>query len=192
MPQIPYPLNTERLSLRRVMAEDLDAYYAYQSLPETSRFLLLDEPFNLAQCMERVGRFAQQSFAKAGDWASFVVELKDQPGLLGEIALKWEVGGKAEQGWVGEIGWTLAPQAQGHGYATEAARAVLELAFRNLGFHRVQARIEPRNDRSRLICERLGMQLEGTMRDNYFLQGEWTSESIYAVLAKEWTRTVRQ
>lgn len=186
VPAIPYPLKTERLTLRRVVAADLDAYYAYQSLPETARYLDLEEPFDLAQCMERVAKFSQQKFEKEGDWASFVVEPDGQPGLLGEIALKWQAGGTAGRGWVGEIGWSLAPWAHGKGYATEAARAVMDLAFGTLGFHRIQARLDERNSGSRKICERLGMRFEGVARENLFFHGEWTSKAVYSVLASEW------
>ncbi|NYE95512.1 RimJ/RimL family protein N-acetyltransferase [Psychromicrobium silvestre] len=185
MPEIPYPLSTERLVLRRFSPEDLQAYYAYQSLPETARFLF-NEARSLAECMERVGRFSRAEFSKQGDWASFVVERADQPGLIGEIALKWEEGGDAQHGFVGEIGWTLAPEGQGHGYATEAARAVLALAFNTLGFRRIQARLDAANDGSRKICERLGMSREATLRDNWYLKGEWSSEAVYSILLSEW------
>ncbi|WP_394939900.1 GNAT family N-acetyltransferase [Psychromicrobium sp. YIM B11713] len=185
MEKIPYPLHTERLLLRRFKPSDLEAYYAYQSLPETARYLLSDER-SLAECMERVGKFCKQTFDREGDWASFAVERADQPGLLGEIALKWETGGDAEHGYIGEVGWSLAPQAQGMGYATEAARAVVDLAFGQLGFRRIQARLDAANDGSRKICERLGMTFEGVARENWYLKGEWSSEAMYALLRSEW------
>lgn len=190
MDQIPYPLRTERLVLRRFEPADLDAYYAYQSLPETARYLL-GEARSLAECMERIGKFNQQKFSQEGDWASFAVELVDQPGLLGEIAFKWEAGGDAEHGYVGEIGWTLAPQAQGKGYATEAANAVLDLAFGQLGFHRVHARLDAVNVGSRKICERIGMQREALLRENWYLKGEWSTEAIYAILRSDWQASKR-
>lgn len=185
MEKIPLPLRTKRLVLRSFEPSDLAAYYAYQSLPETARYLLNDAR-SLAECMERVGRFSQQTFTKEGDWAGFVIELAEQPGLLGEIALKWEAGGDAEHGYIGEIGWTLAPAAQGKGFATEAARAVLNLAFGQLGFHRIQAILDAANDGSRKICERLGMRRDGVLRENWYLKGEWSSEAVYSLLRPEW------
>ncbi|ALO65844.1 hypothetical protein AS189_04225 [Arthrobacter alpinus] len=74
------------------------------------------------------------------------------------------------------------PAAQGKGYATEAARAVLELALDQLDFYRVEARLDARNAGSAGICERLGMQREGVLRNNMYLTGEWTSEAVYAVV----------
>lgn len=189
MVEIPYPLTTERLVLRRFHTDDLENYYSYQKLPETARYLY-GGPRTYAQCMHRIGQFADDSFEGPGDWATFAVELKDSPGLIGEMALKWNEGGKPEVSALetgtperfGELGWTLAPWAQGHGYATEAAHAILSLAMDELGFHRVEARLDARNDASAAICERLGMQREGVMRDNMYLKGEWTSEAVYALV----------
>lgn len=182
--EIPYPLVTERLVLREFRTEDLAAYYSYQRLPETARYLL-GEARSYVQCMERIAHFVQHEFNGPGDWATFALERKDQPGLMGELALKWSPDGKPEGSdpqRCGEIGWTLAPAAQGHGYATEAARAVLDLAMVELNFHRVEARLDARNTASAAICERLGMQREGVLRNNMYLKGEWTSEAIYAVV----------
>jgi RimJ/RimL family protein N-acetyltransferase len=185
MVEIPYPLTTERLVLRRFTADDLAPYYAYQRLPETTRYLL-SGPRSYVQCMARIAKYVDDPFAGPGDWATFAVERAGRPGLVGELALKWSPGGQSESGngseRVGEIGWTLAPEAQGYGYATEAAQAVLDLAIDELGFHRVEARLDARNRASAAICERLGMRREGVLRDNMYLKGEWTSEAIYAVL----------
>ncbi|PYI67910.1 GNAT family N-acetyltransferase [Arthrobacter livingstonensis] len=187
MVEIPYPLTTERLVLRRFAAGDLDAYYAYQQLPATARYLL-NEARSYTECMGRIAMYVDAPFEQEGHWASFAIERAGAPGLVGEIALKWSAGGTSGDGVsperVGEIGWTLAPQAQGLGIATEAARSVLELAMDGFGFHRVEARLDARNSASAAICERLGMRREGVLRDNMYLKGEWTSEAIYAVVRK--------
>jgi len=185
MVQIPYPMVTERLVLRRFATSDLDAYYAYQSLPETARYLY-GGPRSYAQCMGKIAQYVDGTFEKPGDWATFVLSRPGDDALIGELALKWNDGGKPDDGGaperVGEIGWTLAPGARGQGYATEAARAVLGLARDQLGFTRVEARLDARNQASAAICERLGMQFEGVLRNNMYLKGEWTSEAIYAVV----------
>lgn len=63
-----------------------------------------------------------------------------------------------------EIGWWCRHSAQGHGYATEAARALIEYAFAHLGARRVWAGADEQNERSWRVAERAGMQLEGTLR----------------------------
>ncbi|MCW1249851.1 GNAT family N-acetyltransferase [Acaricomes phytoseiuli] len=184
MIEIPYPLRTERLLLRRFVPQDLAAYHAYESLPQTARYLL-NEARSLAQSMERVGRMSQEEPLRPGQWAVFAVELRHAPGLLGSVDLKWDEGGDEQHGLVGEIGWIFAPEARGKGYATEAARALCDLAFERLGFYRLQARLDAANTASARLCERLGMQHEGTLRENMYLKGEWTSEAIYGMLRTE-------
>lgn len=195
MVEIPYPLTTERLVLRRFSTNDLDAYFAYQQLPETARYLY-GEARSYARCMGRIAKYVEDPFAAPGDWATFAVERAGIPGLVGELALKWNDAGKPEGApgkpeRVGEIGWTLAPEVQGHGFATEAARAVMDLAFEQLDFIRVEARLDARNTASAAICQRLGMEFEGVLRDNMYLKGEWTSEAVYAVVRRDGASNVQ-
>ena len=80
----------------------------------------------------------------------------------------------------------LHPDHQGHGYATEAAEASVELAFGTYRLHRVYGCVEPRNTGSARVLERLGMRKEAHLIENEWGKGEWQSEAIYAILAREW------
>ena len=180
MPEIPLPLHTGRLVLRRFDGKDLDAFHAYHSMPETARFLP-GPAKTYTQSMERVGKYANFVFEKEGDWVCLAIEAKGQPGLMGEVVLKW-LPGRGQ----GEVGWTLAPAARGKGYGTEAAAAVLDLGFGELGFHRIEARLDALNTASAGLCERLGMRLEARHVDKWHYKGQWATELIYAVLADEW------
>ncbi|HEX6619570.1 MAG TPA: GNAT family protein, partial [Solirubrobacteraceae bacterium] len=86
----------------------------------------------------------------------------------------------------GDLGFMLHPDHQGHGYATEAASAMLEFAFGSYDLHRVSASVEPRNAASARVLERLGMRKEAHLLENDWVKGEWSSEAIYAILAREW------
>ena len=85
-----------------------------------------------------------------------------------------------------EIGWTVLPQHLGHGYATEAAREVLRLAFEHYGVRRVVANLDARNDRSAALCDRLGMRRESHRVADFWSKGRWTDSLEYAVLRDEW------
>jgi len=179
-PLPPLPLRTERLVLRRFEASDLDAFHAYHSLPETARFLP-GEAKSYTKSMESVGRYANFAFEKEGDWVALAIEAADSPGLLGEVVLKWLPGrGQAE------IGWSLAPEARGRGIASEAAEALLKLGFEELGFHRIDAKLDALNTASATLCERLGMRLESRQVDKWHYKGQWATEVVYALLADEW------
>ena len=86
----------------------------------------------------------------------------------------------------GEIGFIFHPDRQGRGYATEAAAAVLGIAFERYGLHRVSGRLEARNAASARVLEKLGMRREAHLRENEWVKGEWQSELVYALLAREW------
>ena len=87
----------------------------------------------------------------------------------------------------GEIGFMFDPAHQGRGYATEAARALVAYAFEHYGVHRVYGRLEPRNEASARVLEKLGMRREAHLIENEWVKGEWQSEAVYALLAREWT-----
>ncbi|WP_427129445.1 GNAT family N-acetyltransferase [Pseudarthrobacter sp. S9] len=181
MTKLELPIHTDRLVLRRFEAGDLDAYHAYHSLPETARFLPR-EAKSYTQSMEMVGRYANFEFEKEGDWVCLAIEAADSPGLLGEVVLKWMPGcGQAE------VGWSLAPEARGRGIGREAAGALLKLGFEELGFHRIDAKLDALNTASAALCDRLGMRLESTQMDKWHYKGQWATEVVYAILAEEWS-----
>jgi RimJ/RimL family protein N-acetyltransferase len=86
----------------------------------------------------------------------------------------------------GEVGWVLNPDHSGRGYATEAAHAVLHLAFDGLGLHRVVARVDARNDPSLRLAARLGMRREVHLMANEWFKGEWSDEIDFALLEDAW------
>lgn len=85
------------------------------------------------------------------------------------------------------IGFTLATEAQGRGFATEAVTALLDYLFHTRGKHRVAADCDPRNLASVALLERVGMRREAHHRRSAWWKGGWTDEFVYAVLADEWT-----
>jgi RimJ/RimL family protein N-acetyltransferase len=86
----------------------------------------------------------------------------------------------------GEVGYILHPAHERRGYATEGARAMLALGFDGLGLHRIYGRIDARNAASARVLERLGMRREAHLVENEWVKGEWQSELVYAILAREW------
>ena len=158
------------------MPEDLAALHAIQSREDVTRWLYWG-PRSEEQVREVLDGLIARPEA-AGPW--FGVELLGGGGLIGSVSL---MVGEHRQG---EIGFTLHPDHQGHGYATEASRALLRLAFEDLGLHRVYGRLEPRNVASARVLEKLGMRREALLVENEWINGEWQSEAIYALLDREW------
>src|SRR5699024_11493582 len=86
---------------------------------------------------------------------------------------------------VAEIGWALDPAYGGKGFAGEAVKTVLELAFTTYGLHRVAAQMDARNEASARLAQRVGLQREAHLRQDWWSKGEWTDTLIYGVLATE-------
>ena len=172
-----WPLRTERLLLRPHEPADAEAFVdAWASEEWTS--MLLTRPLNRAEVVEMVRRRTEPG---DGAFLGLVVTTHDGT-VVGDSILHLQGTGLSE----GEIGWTLLPQHAGRGYATEAARAVLRLAFEHYGLRRVVATLDARNERSAALCARLGMRHEVHRDGDFWSKGTWTSSAEYALLREEW------
>ena len=182
-------IETERLILRPVEARDWREIHRYASLPEVVRYLP-HEPFTEDDARAFALRWSEQArqLDQAGpqhkEWPEMLaVQHKGEGRIIGHIPFE-QFSPKYR---TREIGWVFDPAYQGQGYATEAARAVLDLAFGKLGLHRVVATCDPRNGASYRVMEKLGMRREGHHLKDVQIRGEWTDEYFYAILEEEWT-----
>jgi RimJ/RimL family protein N-acetyltransferase len=80
----------------------------------------------------------------------------------------------------------MHPDFHGEGYASEAASAVLDIAFRTIRIHRVVAELDPRNAASIALCLRLGMREEAFFVKDLWFKGDWGDTGAYAILRDEW------
>jgi RimJ/RimL family protein N-acetyltransferase len=180
-----YPLETERLLLRPFGAGDLDALFAIHSRPDVARYLYWeprtrDEVRGVLEEKVR-GRV----IGSEGDTLTLAMALKATTELIGECSLHL----LSDEHRQGEIGFIVHPDHHGRGYATEAARVLLRLAFEDLDLHRVVGRLEARNTASARVLEKLRMRREAHLVENEHVKGEWQSELVYAILDREWLRS---
>lgn len=84
-----------------------------------------------------------------------------------------------------EVGYALARDAWGKGYMAEALPALIRFAFETLELHRLEADVDPRNQRSIDVLERIGFRREGFLRERYHLNGEVQDALIYGLLRSE-------
>jgi RimJ/RimL family protein N-acetyltransferase len=180
--ELTEPLMTERLLLRPFSVADFDSLFAYRSLPEVTRYLLFGPQTHqeVRETLER--KIGFRSIASEGDVLALALELRETGDMVGDFILQLV----SRVNRTAEIGYIIHPDHQGHGYATEGGRAVLGIAFRDLGLHRVIGRLDARNDASAQVLEKLGMRREAHFVDNDWLKDEWQSEVVYAILEHEW------
>ncbi len=173
----PRRIETERLVLRVYEETELDALHALRATPEQMRWLYDDLPTEEESRARLARRIGLTRFALTGDAIGLAV---DRDGVVvGDVSLFLT----SAEHLQGEIGYIVHPDHQGHGYATEAAAAVLSLALDGFGLHRVVGTIEPRNIGSARVLERIGMEREALLVENELVKGEWQSEAIYAARA---------
>jgi RimJ/RimL family protein N-acetyltransferase len=177
-------LTARRVALRRFQPGDVDAFVSYRSAAEVARYQSWDAPFPLAAGEDFVRDMMTRHPDTAGEWFQFAVVLAATGELIGDCA----AGPHGSDARQAEIGFTIAPRYQGHGFATEAARCLLDYLFAARHKHRVVAYCDARNAASAGVLERLGMRPEGHLRESTWAKGEWTDDLVYAVLDHEWAQ----
>ena len=171
-------METERLIIRRFRPEDWEDLHEYLSQEEVVKFEPYDVFTEEASQKEALDRSKNDDF-----WA---VCLKDTKKLIGNIYF-------AQQDFdTWELGYVFNLRYQGKGYATEAARALVNDAFMNKNAHRVIARCNVLNIASWKLLERLGMRREGHLIQNVWFKRDrngqpmWADSFEYGILKEEW------
>jgi RimJ/RimL family protein N-acetyltransferase len=84
-----------------------------------------------------------------------------------------------------ELGYWIGSSAEGRGYVTRAARAVIGFAFGAVGLHRIVVRCAVGNERSCRVAERLGLRREGLLREAHYVGGKFLDQHLYSLLRHE-------
>ena len=140
-------IETERLLLRPMGADDLDEFVSLQAAPEVVRTF---GSYDRGRALERL-RTDRAQWRERGYGLMAIIE-RQTGRFAGRIGLRyWPDWDETD------VGWVLSPAFWGRGLATEAARACFEWGFGSLGLAGLIALIEPSNLRSIRVAERLGM-----------------------------------
>jgi RimJ/RimL family protein N-acetyltransferase len=176
------PVTTERLQLRSFTEDDFDAFYDIQRRADVTRYLLW-HPRSEAEARTALNeRSAQTDLRAEGDNLAIAVIHRETGRFIGDFNLEWL---SAELGRA-EIGFAMHPDVSGQGFATEAGRAVLRMAFEVYDFHRVIGMCNGNNHSSQRLMQRLGMRQEAFFVQSEMLKGERADLAVYAMLATEW------
>ena len=169
-------LRTERLLLRPFRSGDVDDVLAYASNPEWSRYLPVPDPYTRRHAEEFVAGCILVDGEKRFEWA-----VVHEGRVSGGLSLTIRRPG------VAELGYSIAHQLWGQGLTTEAARAVIEHAFEEIGLARIQAFADTRNTASWRVMEKLGMERVGVARRDRVVRGERVDSVFYELLRDNWS-----
>lgn len=177
----PTFFETPRLDVRRFCPADVDAFVAYRADPEVARYQSWsDYTLDLGAALLEDMQHGEPGVP--GEWYQFALEDRSTGMLVGDLALKVD----EHEHRAAEVGFTLALEQQGRGYATEALRALVGFAFETYVLHRIFAVTDTLNGPANALLERVGMRREGHFVENIYFKGSWGSEFLFAVLDREW------
>src|SRR5512139_3359115 len=161
-------LHTDRLLLREFVIADWPALLAYQRDPRYLRYYeWADRTLDDAQRF--VQMFLEQQAEQPRRKFQLAVVLQASGQLIGNCGIRQASAGAHEA----DIGYELAPDHWGRGYATEAARAIVQFGFAELKVHRIWAWCIADNIASARVLEKLGFTLEGRLREKEYFKGRW-------------------
>jgi RimJ/RimL family protein N-acetyltransferase len=155
-----WPLRTMRLVLRPLCSDDIDTFVAYRRDPEVHPWQSWDGDYSVADAEQLVADVAATEPGTPGSWCQVAVLAERGSCLVGDVAFCVDADDPARA----MIGYTVAPEHQANGYATEAVAALLSwLADRGVGV--VEADTLADNGPSRRVLERLGFAVAGDLDD---------------------------
>lgn len=170
-------ITTARCCLRCPHESDIPYVWSATRVPGFNDGMLWEAPSHPDELKEPLLRNID-SWVQ-GDAFTWTLDSRDGRNFLGRIAIRRE-------GAAGEwsIGFWIHPTYQGLGYATEAARAVVEIGFRRLGAMKISAAHATWNEASGKVLEAIGMVRLRTNPQGFMKRGEWVAEYEYEILAE--------
>jgi RimJ/RimL family protein N-acetyltransferase len=173
-------LHTDRLRLRPFNDSDAEDLFTLHSDSHVMRFWD-GPPWSERLRAERFIK-ACREIAEAGTGMRLAMDRVSDGAFIGWCGLaRWNSDYRSVS-----MGYCLNGDAWGHGYATEAARAVLQWAFDTLEVNRIQAETDTRNAASARVLEKLGFLREGTLREDCVVNGDVSDSWVYGLLRRDW------
>jgi RimJ/RimL family protein N-acetyltransferase len=177
---LPAALTTARLTLRPFTQSDAAALFRIFSDDEVVRFWSVGAWTDIVQAEKMIDEAI--AAYRDGGLSRYAIVLRDTDELIGICNLR----GFFEQNRRCELGYALGSTYWGRGYAFEALEALLGHAFSALDMNRIEADIDPRNDASARLLEKLGFRQEGYMPERWIVHGEKADTAFYGLLKRYW------
>lgn len=177
-----FSVEGERVRLRAFRQEDAKSLYSYRTLPEVTEFQSWN-PATISLVEKFISDLSEMEFNTPGTWYQLAIVRIEDDELIGDLGLHFI----EPENLTVEIGYTLNPDYQGKGYATEALQLCIDHLFLVMRKHRVYASLDPKNKKSEELLLRLGFRKEALFRKSLFINGEWVDDLVYGLLEEDWT-----
>lgn len=180
------PIETGRLLLRDFVQEDWRAVHEYGSDPEVVRYMPWG-PNTEEDTKDFIRRSITIQQERPRRRFEIGIVLKEDGKLIGGCGIRENNAALRE----GNMGYVLNRAYWGRGIATEAARTLVKFGFETMNLHRIFATCSPENKASERVLQKIGMSLEGRLRQNLQIRGNWRDSLLYAILSHEWNGRAR-
>lgn len=170
-----------RVALRELQPSDVEAVGRYAGDRRVTRYLVWGPNTPAETSAHLEAAMSEARSTPRTDYQLGVVAL-DAGDLIGAARLSLD----SDLNRRGQIGYVLRRDRWGRGLATETVHLLLHLGFRQLGLHHMRATCHPDNVASARVLEKVGMSLDGRIRDHMLIRGAWRDSLMYSLLAPEW------
>lgn len=176
--QFPH-FESERLKFRKIVLVDANDIFRIRSNDEVMKFMDVPSHYSISDS-EKLIQSVEESYKK-------------------ETGINWGIIEKDSQSFIGyagfirinpehcraEIGYALKPEFWGKGYMYETINKLVRFGFEEMKFHSIEANVNPLNERSKKVLERVGFKREAYFRENYLFDGKFLDSVIYSILEKD-------
>ncbi|GGC75653.1 GNAT family N-acetyltransferase [Undibacterium terreum] len=172
-------LETPRLILTQNCQEDWPLFLQLERDPDVLRYI--SDQRSEEELRNRFARRLPVWSKLSEQWLGLTVKEKKSGikiGMHGFMPM-WQPYRQAE------LGYSFLPDWHGHGYASEATRAVIEFAFAICGFHKLTATVTSGNNESVKLLQKVGFLQEGCLRDNFIIGGNWYDDLKFGLLERD-------
>ncbi|WP_410597227.1 GNAT family N-acetyltransferase [Amycolatopsis sp. lyj-23] len=176
------PLRGKKTSLREIASTDGPALFRIVGDDRVTKFMSFDSR-SREVAQKSVDDVVERSKARPRTEYYLAITCAGDDELIGTCRIAYS-GMQAAK-----LGYMVAADYWGNGYATDAVSVMLDFAFRELDLHRVTAAIGPANPASQAVVKRLGFSREGVLRDHVFTNGTWRDSVLFSLLRHEWVKS---
>jgi RimJ/RimL family protein N-acetyltransferase len=171
---VKFPLLSERLSIESLCIEDLGTFLSYRQHPDIARFQSWDPGYSEAQARDLIDSQFGIAFPEKGEWLQLAIHVLDSGHHVSDLALH-----ALETDFEFELGFTVAKNRQGKGFAKEAASTLIGYLFNQHEAKRIVATPDARNSASKGLLSSLGFIADPSRSWQEEFKGEFVTVEFF-------------
>lgn len=178
-------LESERLLFRKIVIGNAKDLFLIRSNDDVMRYMDVPRHYSISDS-EKLIRSVEESYKKETGiiWAIVEKYTNSFIGYIGFIRI-------FPEHCRAEIGYALKPEYWGKGYMYESIKRMVRFGFNNMRLHSIEANVNPDNEKSKKVLEKIGFKKEAYFRENYLFDNKFLDSIIYSLLEKDLTESVR-